>query len=120
MPLLVMSAMEDLAEYVKGLISLERVGGRVQRLGPNRLLVHDCMHWPQSFTDSVNRVSPEVSVDVCSNRLSLSGFTVGLTMRRRESIDLLLYGVVAGGLACCVYIISTSPWWGAYRLVSDI
>ena len=115
-----MGVMEDLADYVKALISVERVGGRVQRVGSSCLLVQDCMHWPQAFTDSVNRCFPEISVDVSSNRSSLSGFTVGLTLHGRESIDVLLYGAVVGGLACCIYILSTSPWWGVYRLVSDI
>jgi hypothetical protein len=108
--------MTDLAELVSTLISVERVGGRVQRVGMTKLLVLDCMHWSQDFTDSVTRLFPDVGIDVCSNRQSLSGFTVGLTWHGGGRVDVVLYVAIAGGLACCIYTLFTSPWWGVYRL----
>jgi hypothetical protein len=109
------SEMVNLAEYVSGLISVERIGGRVQRMGVSRLVVHDCMHWAQASTDSIHALFPEVTIDISASRQSLSGFTVTLDWHGGGRVDVLLFGVIAAGVASCVYILLSSPWWGAYR-----
>jgi hypothetical protein len=109
-----------LAEFVLLLTSAERVGGRTRCIGPDRVELYDCARWPYHYTECVLLDFPEVSIDVCSSRQSLTGFAVIFSWRRRPRVEIMWYIAIALGLTSCVYALFTSPWWGAYQWIQRI
>jgi hypothetical protein len=109
-----------LSEFVLLLTSAERVGGRTRCVGVDRVELYDCVRWPHHYTDCVLLDFPEVSIDICASRQSLSGFAVIFSWRKGARVETMWYIAIALGLTSCVYALFASPWWGAYRWIQSI
>ena len=114
------SEVSRLAEFVLAMTGAERVGGRVKCVSSDRLELFDCARWTHHYMDSVLADFPDVCIDMCSCRQSLSGFAVIFHWRRRGRVEAMWYIAIALGLTSCAYALFTSPWWGAYRLIQGI
>jgi hypothetical protein len=113
--------MQALGDFVLRLTSADRVGGRVQRVGRDRVELLDCMSWTWGCTERVQREFPEVVVNIRSCRHSLSGFAVVFVWKGGGVFESMWYLAIAVGLTSCAYALFTSPWWwGAYRLIRGI
>lgn len=113
--------MQGLKELVLQLTCADRVGGRVQRVGSDRLELYDCASWSWKGTELVQHEFPEVVVDVRSCRHSLSGFAVVFIWKGGGRFEPLWYVAIAVVLTSCAYTLFAAPWWwGAYRLIQGI
>ena len=113
--------MHELQGFLERLTRVERAGGRALHLGPTQLALYDCMHWPHGFTEAVHARFPDVVVDVCACRSSLSGFRVVFTHAYRGEVRAAWYLAIALGLTGCAYALVTTPWWwGATRWIQTI
>jgi len=109
-----------LAKFLRELCAAERLGGRTRVVDERTLELYDVMSWPHGATEYVQCDFPDVVTHVRSCRQSLSGFAVVFTWRGR-GVDLLWYVAISCGLACCVYLLCSSPWWrGVYPLLQVI
>lgn len=102
-------------EQIRGLVLLlvdaERLGGRVQIVDRQTLMLYDCMSWDCMCTDAVMARYPEVRISIRASRQSLSGFTVTFHVGRSTRRETAWYLVIGLFLSCCGYLLIKSPWW---------
>jgi hypothetical protein len=102
---------EQLSNLVLLLADAERLGGRVQIMDAETLILYDCMNWDCFCTDAVVVRYPEVRISVRSCRQSLSGFSVTFHAGRCLRKEAGWYLVIGLFLACCGYLLIRPPWW---------
>jgi hypothetical protein len=113
--------MRELQGFIERLTRSERTGGRILQTGPTQLTLNDCMHWTHSFTEAVHARFPDVVIDVCASRASLSGFRVVFTLATCCGVQATWYLAIALGLTACAYALVGTPWWwGATRWIQAI
>jgi hypothetical protein len=113
--------MHELQGFLERLTRAERTGGRVLHTGPSQLTLHDCMHWTHAFTEAVHARFPDVLIDVCACRGSLSGFRVVFTHAHVGEVRVAWYLAIALGLTACAYALVGTPWWwGATQWIQMI
>lgn len=104
---------EGIKELILLLVHAERLGGRIQAMDGQTLVLYDCMTWDCFCTDAVIARYPEVRISVRASRQSLSGFTVTFHVRRCSRRETAWYFVIGLFLSCCGYILLRSPWWNS-------
>jgi hypothetical protein len=110
--------MEKLRSLILRLSNAERVGGRVQIIDSQTVVLYDCMYWASFNTDVILAHYPETKIHVKACRHSLSGFQVTFTVPRGSHREVFWYFVIGVVLACCAYLLR--PSWAADKFIQHI
>lgn len=92
--------MEPIRAYIKQLVCMDRMGGRIVARDDHTLVLYDIPFWDESLSNAVRLGHPECEIQCLASTASLSGFIV-VVKRHIPAVVSLWSGVF---VACAVLV----------------
>lgn len=110
--------MDELCAFLELLCEMQRLGGRVTRIGNDAVVVTNLACWTENMTEDLMMEYPDVRLEVRSSSASLGGFELRIRRpgleRDRAMCWVCIHSVL---IACIAYLMGWVPSFSADSVV---